>query len=64
MQALACERAAMHYRRNGENEKALDYFIKAESCYTKWGSDVKASQMNSEIRSLKSSRGNRGQIIP
>jgi hypothetical protein len=52
-EGLACELAAEHYRRLGNDEKALALLSRAENCYEVWGSVVKTHQVREKIHSAK-----------
>ncbi len=52
-EGLACEKAASYYKKIGELPDALQYFMKAKECYKKWGSQVKADEMERYIESVQ-----------
>lgn len=52
-EGLACEKAALHYKKIGELSNALKYFMKAQECYEKWGSQVKADEIERHIESIQ-----------
>ena len=52
-QGLACEKAGFYFKnKNGDSEKALEYFKQARECYEEWGSSVKVNLIQSEIDGL------------
>ena len=54
-QGLACEKAGFYFKnKNGDSEKALEYFKQARACYEEWGSSVKVNLIQSEIDGLAS----------
>ncbi len=52
-EGLAYEKAALHNKKIGELADALDYFMKAKECYKKWGSQVKADEIERRIASMQ-----------
>ena len=48
-EGLACEKAACHHKNIGETSEALEYFVKAQECYKKWGSRVKVNDIERQI---------------
>jgi hypothetical protein len=56
-EGLACELAALHYRRLGNDEKAIALFCRAEKCYEVWGSVVKTRQVREKIHSVNPQSG-------
>jgi len=51
-QGLACELAAFHCLRYGDNDRALHLFQQAQDCYTKWGSEVKVESIKQQIKNI------------
>ena len=45
-QGLACELAALHCLKHGDNEDATNLLKQANGCYTKWGSQVKGDLLH------------------
>lgn len=52
-EGLACEKAALYNKKIGELSDALKYFSKAQECYKKWGSQVKADEIEKQIASMQ-----------
>lgn len=44
-EGLACEFAAMHHKKHGNNAFALSLLSQAESCYKIWGSNIKEAHI-------------------
>ncbi|KAL7553425.1 hypothetical protein ACHAWF_016711 [Thalassiosira exigua] len=53
-QALAYEHAALHYKRIGETQMSLDFFMQAKSCYKEWGSNLKVKNITQQIDRMES----------
>ena len=61
-QGLACEKAALYFRRENDVQNALKYFNQAKQCYEEWGSTTRVNfiqqQIDSLISACQSSHGN------
>lgn len=51
-QGLACEKAALYFKRVQRNEKAVEYFHQARECYREWGSSMKVAVIQRELDAL------------
>jgi len=51
-QGLAAERAAFHFKKLGDREKARDNFILTKECYSAWGSSKNVDLINRELFKL------------
>jgi len=51
-QGLACELAAFHCLRYGDNDSALHLFQQARDCYITWGSEVKVESIKQQIKNI------------
>ena len=51
-QGLACEKAALYFKRVRRNEKAVEYFQQARECYQEWGSSMKVAVIQKELDAL------------
>ena len=52
-QGLACELAALHYKKIGDNKSAYGFFNQAKQCYSEWGSKIKVESVTRQIESVK-----------
>ena len=48
-QGLACELAALHYKKIGEAQTALNFFQQAKECYIQWGSQMKVDSITQQM---------------
>lgn len=46
---LACELAAYHCKKVGDNRRARGLFCQALDCYTKWGSQMKVDSVTRQL---------------
>lgn len=51
-QGLSAECAALHFKKIGDNEKAIRYFNEAIECYAKWGSQMKVDFITHQLAKM------------
>ena len=51
-EGLSCETAAMYYKKNGNNDMAVNLFRQAQKCYQDWGSQMKVCHVARQIELL------------
>ena len=51
-EGLACETAAMYYKKSGNNDMAVNLFRQAQKCYQDWGSQMKVRHVARQIELL------------
>jgi len=56
-QGLACELAALHCLKHGDNEDGSNLLEQALECYTKWGSQVKIDSITKQLEKIAAKAG-------